>query len=321
MGKEVQTSRRQFLASAARAVGSCAVLSAAACKGSGQARVVPCHTWGVTGKHRGGEFHRPRAISATADRVYVADKTGRVQVFDHSGAYLLGWSVPEHENGTPTCVREFEDGRVIIPDTHYSRILEYTTEGEMLTQWGSYGTAEDQFIYPTCICLAGDGCYYISEYGMDAERVHVFDANRKFLRQWGEHGDSPGEFSRSMALEVNADGVVWVADTGNHRLQTFSPKGKLLRVIDGAGALFGPISYPYDISLAPDETILVCEYGNNRISRYDDQGHCLGCVGVPGREPGEFNAPRGVAVSPDGKVFVADTDNDRIQRFELEELS
>ena len=32
-----------------------------------------------------------------------------------------------------------ENGRVLVPDTHNSRVLEYTSEGELLDQWGSYG--------------------------------------------------------------------------------------------------------------------------------------------------------------------------------------
>lgn len=294
-------------------------LGAGACRGrpGGRAGYL---AWGQPGRHRAGCFHRPRAVGATAAEVYVIDATGRVQVFTHDGAYCRGWALPEIANGTPTAVRETADGRVLIADTHYSRILEYSPEGELLRQWGSYGTGPEQFVYPTSIVLAPDGAYYISEYGMDAERVHVFDAERRFLREWGGLGEDEGQFSRAMALDVDAANTVYVCDTTNHRVQCFSPGGQLLRVIGGVGSEPGRIKFPYDICLAPDGSLVLCEYGNNRISRFDASGQFLGAFGGPGRGPGQFNAPRGAAVAPNGFIFVADTDNHRIQRFTLEDL-
>lgn len=277
--------------------------------------------WGRPGRHRGGAFERPRAIAATEDEVYVIDTTGRVQVFSHDGEFLRDWSLPESEKGTPTAIRKIDDSRVLIPHTHYSCILEWSPEGELLHEWGSYGSGENEFIYPTSVVLGQDGAYYISEYGEDAERVHVFDADRKFLRQWGSHGIEEGRFSRAMALDVDASGTVFVCDTANHRIQCFSNQGKFLRVIGSAGAEPGQLKFPYDLATAPDGTLVACEYGNNRISRFAPDGRFIACFGGPGRGPGEFNAPRGAAVSPNGLLFVADTDNHRVQRFPLEVLA
>ena len=277
--------------------------------------------WGGLGSHRGGEFQRPRAVCATADEVFVIDTTGRVQVFTHTGEHLRTWRLPEHTNGTPTAIRHTDDGRIVIPDTHYSRILEYSPAGELLRQWGTYGTGPEEFIYPTGIAQGPDGAYYISEYGMGAERVHVFDADRRFLRQWGDHGNDPGQFSRAMAIEVDPTGVVYVCDTANHRVQRFTGEGVLIDSIGVPGTEPGAIKFAYDIALAPDGSLICCEYGNNRVSRFDHSGTFLGCFGRPGRDFGEFNGPRGVAVSPDGHVFIADTDNHRIQRLQLEDVA
>lgn len=276
-------------------------------------------TWGVSGA-RDGEFRRPRAIAAAEREVFVIDTSGRMQVFSHDGEYLRGWIMPEYENGTPTGIAFTTDGLLLIPDTHYSRIYEYTPQGEILRQWGEYGTGEDRFIYPTDIAQAPDGGYIISEYGQGAERVHLFDANRKFLRQWGQHGDRPGEFSRAMAIAFH-DGAVFVCDTANHRIQCFALDGTLLRVIGESGTGEGQLKFPHDIVVGPNDTLLVCEYGNNRMSRFTCAGEFLSTFGHAGRGPGEFAAPRGVTISPNGYAFVADTDNDRIQRFPLEDLT
>ncbi len=275
--------------------------------------------WGQAGRS-GGSFIRPRAIEAIGDEVYVIDTTGRVQVFTLEGEFKRSWSLPEYENGTPTDITPDGKGSLVIPDTHYSRILEFTTGGELLAEWGSYGTGESEFVYPTGATLGRDGSYYFSEYGMGAERVHVFDADRNFLRRWGSQGSGEGQFSRAMAIGIDDEGTVYVVDTANHRVQCFDGEGKLLRIIGKPGGAPGQLKYPEDISFASDGSIFVCEYGNHRISRFRRDGTFVACYGRPGRELGEFNGPRGVAVSESGFVFVADTDNHRIQRMEVREL-
>lgn len=270
--------------------------------------------WGTEGT-RDGSFIRPRAIGVHGDEVYVIDTTGRVQVFTTQGEFKRMWNMPSADNGTPTAITFFE-GKVIIPDTHASVIRHYTPEGKLLETWGEYGNGEDQFIYPTGITIAADGTQFFSEYGQQAERVHVFDGENQFLRQWGELGEANGKFNRCMAIGL-CGGELFVADTANHRVQVFDTAGTWLRCIATAGTAPGQLKYPHDLCIAKDTQILVAEYGANRISRYHLDGRFIRCYGSAGRAPGQFNAPRGVAYS-DGVFYVADTDNHRVQVFTLE---
>jgi DNA-binding beta-propeller fold protein YncE len=276
--------------------------------------------WGQPGL-RDGNLKKPRAIGVHGDEVYVVDKTGRIQVFSLDGQFRRKWSTPAYENGTPTSVAFATDGNVLVPDTHYSWILKYTPDGQLLDQWGSYGTGPDQFIYPTDLAQDTDGAYYISEYGINAERIHVFDAEKRFLRQWGALGDAPGQLNRAMAIALGRDGLLYVADTANHRVQCFDTDGRLVRVIGEAGTAPGQLKFPYDVAIAPDASLLAAEYGNHRVSRFRTTGEFVGCLGGPGRALGQFNGPRGVTVSSDGMVFVADMDNDRIQQFPMEDIA
>jgi len=278
------------------------------------------HIWGETGV-REGQFKRPRAIAAWRGEVFVIDTTGRLQVFDTDGGFLRSWILPKIVKGTPTGITPVDDGRLLIPDTHNSRLLEYDPSGELLHMWGEYGTGEDEFIYLTDVVLDDKGRYIFSEYGMDAERIHIFSEDRTFEREWGTLGENPGEFSRAMSIASPSDGRLYVCDTANHRIQCFEADGALSHIISGAGQSPGELKFPYDIDVAPDDTLIVCEYGNNRISRFNTSGELIGCFGRPGRAPGEFNAPRGACASVDGFVYVADTDNDRIQRIPLEAIA
>ena len=308
----VDVNRRQFLA-----IGAAGLL--ASCSQSGLFTGSSVHTWGRPAIVDGG-FSHPRAIGTTDDEVFVIDKSGRVQAFDHDGVHRRTWSLPKVDNGTPTGLTFASSGNVLIPDTHNSRILEYTREGELLSQWGTYGTDPGTFIYPTDLALASDGTYVVSEYGTDAERIQIFDRDAAFVRTWGKHGDAVGEFSRAMALVVHED-TIYVCDSANNRVQIFDLEGECLDSWGETGTASGQLKFPFDMALAPDGSLVLCDYGNNRIARYTLDGKLLGEFGRPGRVVGRFHGPRGVDVSPDGTVFVADTDNHRIQRFDLGVLS
>lgn len=313
----MQLTRRQFLGWGA---GACAAAALSGCGGAWQSGRGRLLAWGARGR-RDGQFIRPRAIAVDKGEVYVIDMTGRVQVFDPDGRFLRLWSTPEWRNGTPTGLTFDPDRNVVIPDTHYSRILTYDRAGRLLDRWGEYGTEPGRFIYPTDVAIGPDGVRYISEFGMDADRVQVFDADRRLLRHWGGTGEEPGRFNRAMGIDLSPAGELFVADTANHRIQCFDTAGKSLRCIAGPGTEPGRIKFPYQLALAPDGSVLACEYGNHRVSRFRRDAAFVACVGGPGRGPGQFNGPRGVAVTHDGWVYVADTDNHRVQRFSLEAWS
>ena len=46
--------------------------------------------------------------------------------------------------------------------------------------------------------------------------------NGNFIASWGSDGIGDGQFSKSEGLDVDPDGYVYVADTGNKRIQVFA---------------------------------------------------------------------------------------------------
>lgn len=300
--------RRAFLATV------CAAWVAGCSGGTGSR--APALAWGGPGR-RPGEFVHPRAINVNGGEVFVVDKAGRVQVFDYAGKYLRHWGMPAWENGTPTCVAFSADGSVYVPDTHYSVVRRYDREGVEQERWGSYGHEDDQFIYPTGLVETADGRTYVSEYGVEAEQVKVFDSARKFVKKWGGFGTEPGQFNRAMAIDLDNQNRLYVCDTGNNRVQQFDLEGNLLAVIGEPGIAPGQLKDPFDSCVTPSGRLFVCEFGTNRISVFDEGG-LVRTVGSSGRAPGGFHAPRGVAVDWErGYLFVADTDNHRVQRLTL----
>jgi DNA-binding beta-propeller fold protein YncE len=278
----------------------------------------PESIWGIHGT-RNGWLQKPRVAAFDADdQLYVADLTDRIQVFDRDGKFLRAWRMPGLNVDGPSGLTVDRQGRVLVADTHFYRVLIYDRQGRLLKQLGDgiQGTEPGRFGYPTDVVIDRAGNYYVAEYG-ENDRIQVFSPDGKWLRQWGGHGYEPGEFLRPRALAIDAEDRIYVADSCNHRIQVFDTNGNLLRMWGRRGPAPGQLSYPYDITFGPDGNLYVCEYGNQRVQKFRPDGTSMGTWGTPGIGPGQLNNPWALAVDGRGAVSVIDSNNHRVQRFRL----
>ena len=161
--------------------------------------------WGSRGSSE-GRFQKPRAMAIDADdQLYIVDMTARIQVFDRDGNYLRGWQTPVHVAGRPTGMSFDRRGRLLVADTHYYRVLVYSTEGELLdTLGGVHGQSPGEFGLVTDAVEDHAGNLYVSEYG-EYDRIQKFSPEGKFLLQWGGHGGEPGQFMRPQSLAIDEE--------------------------------------------------------------------------------------------------------------------
>ena len=247
------------------------------------------------------------------DRIYVVDMTARIQVFDADGQFLRGWSTPDHEFGRPTGISIGIDGRVLVADTHYYRVLIYSPEGRLVKTIGNgKGDGPGEFGLVTDAVQDSKGNFYVAEYG-EYDRIQKFSSSGEFLLQWGGHGSEPGQFLRPQNLAIDDDDQIWVADACNHRIQVFDSEGNLQRMWGREGSEMGQLQYPYDLVLARDGSLLVSEFGSHRIQRWDRDGHSLGVWGSHGRGEGQLFNPWALVQDSTGRIHVLDTNNHRVQ--------
>ncbi|MHB8736914.1 MAG: NHL repeat-containing protein [Terriglobales bacterium] len=271
--------------------------------------------WGRRGISDGRfELPRPMAIDAQ-DRLYVCDKTARIQVFDADGEFIRMWRTPVHTNGRPTGLSIDRQGRLLVADTHYFQVLVYSQEGELLEKLGGVeGHRPGEFGLVTDAVDDSLGNLYVSEYG-EYDRIQKFSPDGKFLCQWGGHGSAPGQFRRPQSMAVDQDDHIWVADAVNHRIQVFDPHGTLLGIWGEHGSEPGQLNYPYDLALDGEGHVYVSEHGNHRVQKFTLEGRSLGCWGRHGRNGGELSQPWGLVRDSRGRIYVADYRNHRVQRI------
>lgn len=288
----------------------------AGCVGSPGGSGQPDLVWGKQGIAP-GDFQKPRAIAINSkDELFIVDMTARIQVFDADGKYLRSWRTPVSANGRPTGLSLAKSGRVLVPDTHYYRMLVYEPDGtpvESATIGGTPGHEPGQFGWPTDVAEDSEGNIYISEYG-DNDRIQKFSPTGEFLLQWGGTGEELGQFRRPQSIAIDGEDHIFVSDACNHRIQVFDTQGKLIDHWGQEGSGPGDLYYPYGLALGPQGNVYVCEYGNERIQKFTKQGKSLGVWGGRGREPGQLYNPWGIAFDSQGRLHILDSNNHRVQR-------
>ena len=113
----------------------------------------------------------------------------------------------------------------------------------------------------------------------------MFDANGKFIRKWGKTGSGDGELQRPAGIAVEKNGNVIVVDSGNNRLQVFTPEGKLVAQCGKAGSGDGEFNQPWGITLDKDGNIYVADWKNHRVQKLSPQGKFLMSIGTYGEVP------------------------------------
>lgn len=310
---------------AARRALFCGIVGAGCALASGCGRSTPAAhdavlaTFGRTGMGP-AEFSYPRAAAAAPDGgLYVVDKAARVQRFDADGRPVREWRMPAWDAGKPTGLGVARDGRVYVADTHYSRVVIYSPEGELLDHFGERGGGPGQLMLPTDVAIARDGTIFVSEYGGN-DRINRYSPDHEWLGAFAGRGDGAARTERPQSLLIDRQDTLWVADACNHRICQFTLAGQFIGAFGVSGSGPGALRFPFGVEELPDGTLLVAEFGNNRVQRFDRSGRSLGTWGRAGRGAGELAYPWAAVAGRDGRIFVLDSGNNRVQVVASEAL-
>ncbi|KAJ1494999.1 hypothetical protein T484DRAFT_1763706 [Baffinella frigidus] len=115
-------------------------------------------------------------------------------------------------------------------------------------------------------------------------------------------------------VAVDSRGVVFVADTFNHRVCTFGADGAPLQAFKGSGD--DMLRYPLAIACAVGRgEVFVSDWGNDRVMVFSNNGTPLRAIGGPGMEEQDLSGPAGLAIDFRGSLVVGDYSHHRLQVF------
>ena len=131
----------------------------------------------------------------------------------------------------------------------------------------------------------------------------------------GGHGKGRGQFDSPRGIAIDAAGNIFVADTGNGRIEKFLPNGTFLRTIGVKGTGYGQLGEPNGIAIDQVGDIYAADASKHCIEKLAPDGTSI--AEWKGPPPG-FYGPRRIAIGPDDSIYVVDQGRTRIVKFSLD---
>jgi hypothetical protein len=209
-----------------------------------------------------------------------------------------------------------------VADTGHHVVRIFDANGTLKGTIGTYGVPGKDNAHlsdPSGVAVGPDGRIYISD--TQNNRVQVFFPDLKFNMSITDGAyvfmNGNTNLSGPHGIRVSSNGTIYLADTGNHALQRFSPDGKPTGVIGDAGWAGNDndhLNSPYDVCVREDGYLMVADWNNYRVQVFDDKLAYSSTLGKAGSGNGEFMFPSGVECKK-SLTYVADTVNHRVQVF------
>jgi 4-amino-4-deoxy-L-arabinose transferase-like glycosyltransferase len=122
----------------------------------------------------------------------------------------------------------------------------------------------------------------------------------KWRGTWGEPGNEAGQFIEPRDVVVIGD-QVFIADTGNRRVQALGLDGAFHNAWTGGNEIF---EEPLALGMDRDRRLLVLDSPSGWIYRFETNGKALDRIGGPAIQ---VYHPRGMTVLEDNSIIVSDT--------------
>ena len=263
---------------------------------------------GELGKAGSGreEFEQPTGIAALNDR------WDELWIVDSGNSRIVRYNDYEHSEG----LRQYREAEADLPglggagadeNRQAAFVVDDTNDSvycwpssfyfECGKAFGSAGTGDGQFSDPADVAVnpvnhdiyvldaGNDRVEYFSEGGCAC--IEPYQAS-EYLGQFGEAGSKLGQFKEPKGIAVDQWGHVWVADTGNDRIEEFTATGEPML------ELGGPVE---KIAEKPKETT---KEKKERVVKEES-------------EPERFNRPIGITFDPEGALYVVDSGDSRVK--------
>jgi DNA-binding beta-propeller fold protein YncE len=241
-------------------------------------------------------LQRPYGVAMLEGKLYVADsKAPGLVIFDLAQRRLKVVSGSgQGRMRRPVNVTIDADGTKFVTDTARDQVLVFDRDDKFITAFGSDGQFK-----PVDTAIA-DERLYVSD--IKHHEVHVLDKRSgKPLFKFGKAGSGPGELFHPTNLAIGPQGDVFVVETGNFRVQRFTPQGQPVRTYGSVGTGPGKFARPKGIAFDRVGRMYVGDAAFQNVQIFDREGRVLMSFGSPGEgvQGQELALPAAVAIDYD----------------------
>jgi sugar lactone lactonase YvrE len=239
-------------------------------------------------RHDPGTFTEPFGVSVSATgRVAVADDANQaVQICNENVEDCLfqGAGLGSSDNPPTSALNGWANpkdavfdsqGRVIGADTDNNR-LKILQPGESNVYTVSRvitSSSLDGMSQPRGIAVLADNRVVISDTGN--HRILICDIGEQAASPvectaFGRMGTAEGQFMGPVGVEVDHLGRIWIADTGNHRIQVCDEQGGCI-AFGGFGTGEFQFDGPHDVAVHASGLVAVADTNSNRIQFFSTE--------------------------------------------------
>jgi len=205
-------------------------------------------------------------------------------------------------------------------------------------KWGTPGTADGQFDRPQGIAVHPSGLVYVAD--TSNNRIQLFKLATTcptgtmqvvvgvcFVKKWGTFGTGNGQFNLPTQIALDSAGLVYIADSGNNRIQVFRSDGLYIKTWGTLGSGNGQFNNPHGIAF-DNNFMYVADSGNDRIQKFQLVSPCpvgtsqiisgvcyITKWGTLNTANGPSSFPADVGVGLSGILYVTDGESHRVQPF------
>ena len=195
------------------------------------------------------------------DYLYISEYGNhRVQKFDANFEYMLQFGDEGDGDGQlnhPMGIAAYKD-KVYVADSANSRIAVFYTNGKFCCNiiGGCLRDPYDVAINKTSgqLLVIDSTCC-----------VRLFTLDGMYIGKFSSLGTGKGQLNHPLSLAVNSSGLVFVADTYNHRICIFNNAGMFVRSFGSCGNNEEQFDRPQGMAFSPNGNLYISDYGNQRV--------------------------------------------------------
>jgi len=237
---------------------------------------------------------KPYGAAIHAGKIYVIDTRGPgYAVFDLvARKYKLVSGSGGGQLQKPINIAIDKNGIKYITDTGRLQVLAFDSNDRFLRAYGKEGEFK-----PAGIVVDDDNIYVT-----DLQKQQVIIINKltgNVLTRFGSAGSKPGELFFPTNITIGPNKNLYVADTGNYRIEEFSTKGEFLNSYGSVGISLGKFARPKGVALDRDGRMYVVDAAFENVQLLDKAGNLLLFFGSPGEAPENINLPTTVFIDYD----------------------
>jgi hypothetical protein len=236
---------------------------------------------------------KPISVAVSGDgRIFIANVRRRnVEVYNTDLALLYKLGSGDGEFRRPGAIAVDSAGNVYVADSKGDKIKVYNPDGSFKFSFGTSGSADGQFNFPTSIAIDElSGEIIIS----DLQVVEVEFGPGVFKRSFGNFGLGKGKIAKPLGVDIDREGRIYVSDSYQNVVQVFDRNGTSLGTIYD---LANPLRTPLGIAIGQKSNrIFIASLNTSRMEVYE--------TGVIDKPLPDINAN-----NTDGPISIKSNDN------------